>query len=78
MRRNPKNREEAGEKFRLASEAYQILSDPAKKAEYDALWRQRTERPKGADFSGHSAESVWGRQHPVNENGMLSYRMHHY
>ncbi|XP_026193501.1 uncharacterized protein LOC34617671 [Cyclospora cayetanensis] len=34
--RNPSNREEAGKRFREASEAYQTLSDPTKRAQYDA------------------------------------------
>ncbi|KAL8435966.1 hypothetical protein ACSSS7_002107 [Eimeria intestinalis] len=34
--RNPQNRDEAGRRFREASEAYQTLSDAAKRAQYDA------------------------------------------
>jgi len=33
---------EAEEKFKLINEAYQVFSDPAKRAEYDALYDAMT------------------------------------
>ncbi|CDJ35910.1 DnaJ domain-containing protein, putative [Eimeria mitis] len=51
--RNPDNREEAGRKFRDASEAYQTLSDPAKRAQYDASIDAASSRQAGG-YSGYS------------------------
>ncbi|KAL8454815.1 hypothetical protein Emed_000066 [Eimeria media] len=56
--RNPQNREEAGRRFREASEAYQTLSDASKRAQYDASlnaadFRHASSRPGYSDpFSG--------------------------
>ncbi|KAL8275499.1 hypothetical protein Esti_000450 [Eimeria stiedai] len=60
--RNPQNREEAGRRFREASEAYQTLSDAAKRAEYDASLNasnfcHASSRPDhSGSFSGPSAQ----------------------
>ncbi|CDJ69702.1 DnaJ domain-containing protein, putative [Eimeria necatrix] len=43
--RNPNNREEAGKRFREASEAFETLSDPAKRAQYDASLEASFRRP---------------------------------
>ncbi|CDJ51235.1 DnaJ domain-containing protein, putative [Eimeria brunetti] len=51
--RNPNNREEAGRKFRDASEAYQTLSDPTRRAQYDASLDAASYRQAGG-YSGYS------------------------
>ncbi|CDI74065.1 DnaJ domain-containing protein, putative [Eimeria praecox] len=51
--RNPNNREEAGRRFRDASEAYQTLSDPAKRAQYDASLDGASSRQTGG-YSGYA------------------------
>lgn len=58
--RNPQNREEAGRRFRDASEAYQTLSDASKRAQYDASlhdasFRRENVRP---EYSGPFASSA--------------------
>ncbi|KAL8425392.1 hypothetical protein Efla_003620 [Eimeria flavescens] len=55
--RNPQNREEAGRRFREASEAYQTLSDVGKRAQYDASlnaanFRRASSRPEDSSFTG--------------------------
>ncbi len=44
---NPTNKAEAEAKFKKLNEAYEVLSDPKKKAQYDHLGH----RPHGSDFS---------------------------
>lgn len=52
--RNPQNREEAGKRFREASEAYQTLSDAKKRAHYDASFSGPAYRPESgrSEYSG--------------------------
>jgi len=49
--RNPDNPEEAKEKFVQISEAYEILSDPQKRADYDRLGDSAFEANAGGGFN---------------------------
>ena len=51
--KNPENREESEERFKLLSKAYQVLSDPVQRCEYD---NKRTgPDQRGSDFFGSSS-----------------------
>ena len=45
--KNPDNREEAERRFKLVSEAYEVLSDPTARVSYDRFGKQGVERPTG-------------------------------
>jgi molecular chaperone DnaJ len=49
--KNPGNKE-AEEKFKLAAEAYEVLSDPQKKAKYDQYGHQAFENGGGGGYGG--------------------------
>lgn len=63
--RNPQNREEAGKRFREASEAYQTLSDAKKRAQYDAS----LSGPAYRQASGHSEYSDPFASRPRGDRG---------
>ncbi len=63
--RNPDNSEEASEKFKEASEAYEVLSDPEKKARYDQYGHEGVNFGSGgfswSDFHhGADVEDIFG------------------
>lgn len=49
--RNPDNKKDAEAKFKEASEAYQVLSDSDKRAQYDRFGHAAFEQGQGSDFS---------------------------
>ena len=61
--RNPDNKEEAERKFKEASKAYQVLSDPDKRAQYDRYGEAAFEGPGagagGFDFSSAFASGAF-------------------
>lgn len=60
---NPDNKEEAEEKFKEASEAYAVLSDPEKKSQYDRFGHAAFEGGMGGgggfDFNGMSFSDIF-------------------
>ncbi len=59
--RNPDNKE-AEEKFKEASEAYQILSDPQKRKTYDRHGHEGLQRASGTDIFGDIFGGADGRR----------------
>ncbi|MCX7803848.1 MAG: molecular chaperone DnaJ [Planctomycetota bacterium] len=57
--RNPDNRKEAEEKFKEAAEAYEVLSDPEKRAAYDRFGHDGLRGRPAPDFSGVSFEDLF-------------------
>ena len=57
--RNPNNRKEAEEKFKEAAEAYEVLSDPEKRAAYDRFGHEGLRGSPAPDFSGVSFEDLF-------------------
>ena len=56
--KNPNNKEESEEKFKLISEAYSVLSDPEKKAEYD-LRGDSQFRNNTSNYSNFNAQDIY-------------------
>ena len=56
--KNPNNKEESEEKFKLISEAYSVLSDPEKKTEYD-LRGDNKFRKNTSNYSNFNAQDIY-------------------
>ena len=58
--KNPQNKDEATEKFKMISEAYNILSDPSKKEIYDKYGEDGLKQhDNGMDRNGQSPEDIF-------------------
>ena len=56
--KNPNNKEESEEKFKLISEAYSVLSDPEKKTEYDLRGDSKF-RKNTSNYSNFNAQDIY-------------------
>merc|ERR1719343_1567762 len=62
----PEAREDATRRFQLIAEAYEVLSNPALRCQYDAL------RPAGHGGSKPSARSAQASRYPAQEDSQRS------